>query len=58
MCCSVSQTTSIGVRDVEALADDSDGGVDFRDLPFGELAVDGRSRDLYYVADDLQLLLP
>ena len=42
---------SIGVGNVEAFADDADGGVDFGDLPFGELAVDGGSGDLDDVAD-------
>src|SRR6185312_7156982 len=36
-----------GLGHVEALAHDADGGVDFGDLPFGELAVDGRSCDLH-----------
>ncbi len=32
--------------DVKALADDADSGVNFGDLAFGELAVDGGTRDL------------
>ena len=51
MCCCASQMMSIGVRDVEAFAGDADGGVDLGDLPFGELAVDGRSGDLDHFAD-------
>ncbi len=39
--------------DVKALAGDPDRGVDFGDLPFGELAVDGRPGDLNDVADNL-----
>ena len=41
--------------DVEAFADDADGGVDFGDLPFGELAVDGGSGDLDDVADNVRV---
>ena len=41
-----------GFRDVEAFADDANGGVDFRNLSFGELTVDSRSSNLDDVADN------
>ena len=40
-----------GLGDVEAFAGDADRGIDFRDLTFGELAVDGGAGDLDYMPD-------
>src|SRR5690242_5131026 len=39
------------LRHVVALADDADRGVNFGDLAFGKLAVDGGAGDLNYVAN-------
>jgi hypothetical protein len=41
-----------GIERVEAFAGDADGGVDEGDLPFGELAVHGRTGHLDHLADD------
>src|ERR1039457_3074768 len=41
-----------GIERVEAFAGNADGGVDEGDLPFGELAVHGRTGHLDHLADD------